>query len=440
MSQADFLQNVRGLRRLVALQSLLRWLVRAIWISLGVFLALQAQASLTGFHVPYALWLAASLAILLVVLAGLLPGRIKTHVLVWKIDRIFGLKQQISTAYQEAHKAHIPSLSEELIDESRAKLDAVRARILRKGWFLERDLVSLCIVLLLAFFTYANSRLVPALPAVVPAVPLEALPQVAGEAEKEDVRQPEPEDQESGGQESLTAKDLAALMEAAQKMGQVLSENPQTSPLGEALQALDMTQAAEQLSQLSEEASSLSDEAQQQLAQAMQEGTQSLEGSNLESLSENLQQTQDALEAGDSTGASGALEQLSKNLQTIMAQMVGEQPSSEQGQPGGSQESASIQAGSAGDNREQGQPEDLTRLNGEGDLLELSSSTPDTAELPGALRPSSNAQQPGGQTTQGQGSATNPTIFDPTRAGIFPYQYRWTWKYVVSRYFQPFEK
>jgi len=435
VSAQNFVEKASRLRLLIGLQTCLRCGLRALWVGLGSGLAAWGLQQLTGWLPdPLAWWL-------LGLGAGLLPlveiffAWPKMHRLVWVLDRRFGMREQISTAWQAAHRVEPGELAGALIADANGLIDQLQARFLRRGWFLGRDLLSLLVVAFLAAGVYLNTR--DSGPAIVmpEAQAVQALPPAAEQVSPAPEPTAAPE-QPAGGslQAALNTQDLMALVAAAQKMGKELSEIPETSQLGEALQQMDMQEAAGQMEELAEKAGDLSEETSQDIADAMETGGEELQASSMKELAGSLQSAQSAFEEGNQQGAAQSMQTLGASLQQLAQQFSQSEASQSSGQAPGD----STAAGEGPDPAQVGAASEFSRIEGGGGELELAEEI-ESADIPGSLKPG-EAQEGGEQVVSGQVDAPDVQQFDPSQAVIVPYEYGWDWKNVVSRYFQPVQE
>jgi hypothetical protein len=228
-------------------------------------------------------------------------------------------------------------------------------------------------------------------------------------------------------QGALTPEQAAAMMEALREMGEQLSGDASTFELGEALQELDLDQAASALENLADQVDDLSDQTQEMLADAMQEGSDQTGESQL---SEDLENAAEALreqageqsgegESSESDGQSGSaedqLDQVAQDLREMGAD--GSTPGMGAGNSGGTM---------------QGQAEPAGRLQGEGDTFELEVENSSASGILTASPP----RQPGSSTASGSLDAVLPGGEEGSRSPIIPNYYLWKWRDVVREYFQ----
>jgi hypothetical protein len=163
-----------------------------------------------------------------------------------------------------------------------------------------------------------------------------------------------------------------------------------------------------------------------------------LAGTNLADVAQSLQDAQTALDQGDPSAAAASLDALVGSLQQLSAQLAQAQQAEDAGQQAGeSSPGGGVTAGDAPAQREQGAAQEFSRLQGAGDVFDLSGA-PETGEIPGSLKPG-EPTVPGeaGSTASGALDAAAPANFEAGQGVIVPYTFGWNWKNVVSRYFQP---
>jgi hypothetical protein len=231
----------------------------------------------------------------------------------------------------------------------------------------------------------------------------------------------------SGG---MTAENLQAMSNALQKIGVPLSGQAETKPLADALQALDLKQAATELQKLANQSDTLSQTAKDQLAQAVQSAAPALDQAGLKGLSADLQASATALK--DPTSASAPLKDtLNKaagDLSSLAAQLTGQ---SAQGQPGNTPGQGAAQ-GLAGEVPQKGNPLAIARLGGEANSFEI----PNGASSPSGIL---TAGAPNGAPVGTASGALDLSAAggDTVTSLLEPYYYPWKYQNVVSSYFQP---
>jgi hypothetical protein len=460
-------RQLEELHHLVWAQRGLRLGLRTVWLGLtGIFLGWALHA-LWGWLPNPAAWFLIGLAFALVPavpLFGLVldslrrsPPGASTSRWVWRLDRRLGFKEQISTAWGIVQKRENGRMNEALVRDVLGILSQVRRRVWKHGWFLERDLVSASIVLLLCGIMVTSLLLRPAAdipfdapaldpfasaplpqdqppsdrpPAAPPPAGDEALPPEtdpsAGDGQPGNAPQGggQPEANPSGengggaalGSQSGSAPNTPvdpATAEALRRLGSELSEQAGTYGLGQALEQLDLDAAAGALEDLNDNLDDLSPESRENLAEAMQEAAEALENTGEQPLSDDLRDAADSL-AGPGQQANEALDQVAGDLRQLSGEMG----------------SAEMAGGGTGEGS--GSAEPLPRLQGEGSDLELPL---DDSSQSGLLSPA--PQETGGDATaSGSLDSAYQAGDDEAASPLLPNSYLWKWRDVVGKYFQ----
>ncbi|GAB4581306.1 MAG: hypothetical protein Fur0022_40530 [Anaerolineales bacterium] len=430
------------LRTLLLAQRTVRLLVRAAWTGLAGYLIGWGINDLYGTLPNAQTWttLGGFLALpSIVTIFYTLP----MSRLVWNLDRRFALREQLSTAWQTSQHPAQTRLSTLLLADAAALLPAQRARILRRGWFLSRDLLSLLVVLGLFFtvstFTEANTPYPP-----ISQHPPLALPPLAEAPTYQDIfpsgipglTQPPNTPAPS---EPLSPDEATDLDDILSELGENLSENPETAPAGEALQQGDLAEAAAELERLADELDNLPAEARENAEDALRNAAQQAEQAGAEDLANALQEAADGMEAPESNNlqAAEALDHLADEFRQLEDQFAalgqaGDQEPTQDSQTPPQEGAGGSSAGTGSEN--EGQPEPLERLEGEGQTVEIEGD-----ETPSGLLTPGEASGP--PTTDGSGpiiaSGGGSGKTDPIQSILVPYNFSWRWRDVVSKYFSP---
>lgn len=449
---------------LVWLQRAVRLLIRAAWTGAAGYLVGWGLHSLWGWLPDPRIWLVGGSALGAFSLVGVFLPWPRLSRLAWALDRRLGLREQASTAWQVAQAEATGQVAGLLVEDAVTFLPRVRARIARRGWFLARDLEASVIVALLLGAVFWGSvpslsrvretrgALLPPLgedpsasevfPSGIPGLESATTPdsQAGGQGEGE------PGEQPGGGE--VDPSHLRAVASALSKMGESLSQQAVTYELGQALQQEDLEGAAQALENLADQLDSLSDATQEQLAEAMQSGSNRLEEIDEQPLSEDLQAAADALRGEDSAAAGEQMDELASSLRTLAQQAgglgddslsgKGNEADQEQAEGSGSGAGAGAGAGLGTGERETGEAEPLPRLQGEGEILELSDSELDSGEdQSGLLRPGTPSDEGGMFTARGTHDVVEAGDASLISSVLTPYHYSWRWRDVVSAYFSP---
>lgn len=431
------------LQALAALQRGLRLGLRALWLGLGGLLIAWGVNSLWGWLPERRTWalLALGMALLplLAYALSLLPLlRSRRAFWVWAFDRRLGLQEQVSTAFELARGGRRAggSLSEALLAEVLESLPQVRERMLRRGWFLERDLVAALLVLLLALMAYSStwlrsyadqigamsadisqpSGMLPssaALPPPPAAAPQGEDPSGQGEqgAGQQDQGQPGGDQGEPQPPEGL---DGEALSRALEQLGQELSGQAPTYDLGQELQQGDLEGAASEMEDLADRVDELSPQTRQELAEALENAAGEVEAAGDPQMAQDMREAAEALRAdpqNGETGAGEALDQLAEDLRGQAGSQAGT----------GSGDNGSGQSGSA---------EPAERLQGQGGDLELPL---EDSSQSGLLSPA--PQGAAGEDVVGGSQDSSAGASGQYGSPLVPNSFLWKWRDIISSYF-----
>lgn len=457
----------------------LRLGLRSLWLLLTGVLFGWGANTLWGWLPDSRTWLFLGLALGLLPLVGFVASLRRQSQWVWLLDRRLRLDEQVSTAWEVAEKRQPSLVARLLVADVIQLVPRLRGRMLQKGWFLERDLVALMIVMSLGLLVLLSTLIKPySAPLSEPALAA-ALPQISDEPRAEEVLEGQAQDQEGaqsdapgannpstegqerfpkqapqpGSGESETGQpgsgqadsgqsesgqpgpdrasqdsgNSAALQEALGKLGTQLKDQAANNELGLALEDMDLEGAARELEGLAEQLEGLSPETKDQLAQALEESAGDVDAAGQPGLAQDMSSAAGALEqqSRDSSrsteSARQGLDQLARDLRDLGQEMQAAQ------NPG--QASGAGPGGSGGT----GSPEPAARLQGEGGNMELPLEGP--ADPSGLLSPAPpGAAGPG--TASGSLDATQGSSEGVVDSFIVPNHFLWKWRDVVSSYFQ----
>jgi hypothetical protein len=468
-------QEIKALFALDRLQHSVVLILRAAWMGLAgtllgwVFHALTARLPdpLTWISIGFALALIPISGILMAlypVLSDLAPPRRWIEAL----DRRLGRRQQFSTAWEIAQADQTsPSavasgpVTDLLVQETLAMIPEARSQVLAGGWVRKLDVAAAVVAGLLScallFF------LVSAPPSSETASPRFPVPQTAphqpgnqpnapgagqsDEAGSEDEGGPGESEGEAGtdpggsgqgagegdpagtgepgsGPAQEAGMDTAAAANALRELGQNLSRQAGTYDLGQALENLQLDQAAEDLQALGEEIKELSPESRENLAQAMEEAARDLAEANAPAQSENMQEAADSVQPGTndpSTNSPGeALGDVADDLRQMQEAL---QASQGDGAGAGAGQGSSANAGQA---------EPVERLRGENGQMQLPLGD---IEDTGLLSPAA-PDAPGEGTASGSLDSGLAQDLPTGQSPLLPSSFLWKWRDVVSQYFQ----
>ncbi len=440
-----FTRSLSSLRSLVFIQRNARLLVRALWTGLAGYLIAWGVNSMWGLVSAPWQQLAAGFGFALPSLYAMfrpLPaGR-----LAWRLDRLFGLKEQITTAWQtvglrpEKH-GQVDAL---LLEDAARLLPAQRERVLRRGWYLGRDAESLAVVLLLAaavfLFGLFSSQL------SLPDAQTQDLPPLSQPPSASDVfpsgipgqGQTSPGSGENtpaspGG--GLTPDEIGAIDQILTDLGRSLGAYPETREAGESLQAGDLESAAGGLERIADNLDLLPPEALENLQQALEKAASRAAEAGQQDLAEDLASAAQALQGTepDLPAGADALDQIAEALRELAASLASGSPGDPTtADPGASDAGGAAQgtAGAGSGSGTQGEPEPLVRLEEEGGELPLEGGIePGGLLVPGSTPGDLVAAGAAGAGTGSSGSTA------PVNSVLTPYSLDWRWRNVVSQYF-----
>lgn len=425
---------------LLWLQRAIRLSLRAAWLLAGGILAGWGIHRLWGWQPEPGYWLLlgavpAGLSLLAIVLPLPQPGRVA-----WRLDRLYGFDEQVSTAWQirQQPQNEIASL---LAADAAALLPRVRRRLLWRGWYLLGDLVSVLIIgVLCALALGPSSTAAPAEPlqAEQARLPLAGRDATAGEVFPGGIPGLPPQDvggspaalgqgnsdniSTSGGEGTRSEAGDAILRE----LGGALAQEAATYATGQALQEGNLAAAATQMELMGDQLESLDPEAQRAAGEEMTRAGEELASAGSASeqqLAESLQELGQSMVQGEAPpqeqldAVAASLRELA-DLPIVAASTTG---------TGGNGDGA----GTGGASTALGDPQPLERLTGEGETLPVET---------GAAGEGVMLQgEPGEQGEQAVGGAVDRTAGSTTtgRGVLAPYQFPWRWRHVVADYFTP---
>lgn len=442
MTNADTLDTrLEELQYLAVLQRGLRTVLRAFWLGASGVLLGWSVNTLWGWLPGMWTWVMVGLIFGLTPVAAFLISLTSRSQWLWLVDRRLGLQEQFSTVWDVIQNGERGQVSEALIADVLAILPQVKQRMLKYGWFLERDLVAALIVLLLSILVLASGLIRP-FPDFITSDPAAFIPPVeefqpsGAEPDRQQPAQPEQQNEQPGdqgiaplegdqpggeqpGSDSLLPEelDLDALADALSQMGADLSNQAATHELGQALQQLDLEGAAGALENLADQLDQLSPETREKTSEAMREAAGDVEAAGDEALAQDLRDAADALQGGNPDAAGDALDQLAQDLRELAESM--------QGEAGG----AGTGDGSSG---QTGSPEPATRLPGEGGDMALPLEDPSQPGILSPAPPDANGEG----TLGGAQDSTLSGGDDVIQSPLVPNSFLWRWRNVVSEYFR----
>jgi hypothetical protein len=376
--QLDRLARDRWARRGV------RMLLRAAWIGLSIWCVGLGVRLLFDWNLPFE-WIAiASLVSVAIGAALTLRPRMRANEVARRLDKRFGLNEQLATALELSKSGEAQGVGAYLNEQSRRTLAQVRRYI---GGQRRMPWPELLAMLALAFVIGGMLVMLGINPLNLNRGAL-PLPPLVGPTDNRPPDEPftPPAGSEPGPGPGETFVPGPGDQQAIAAIADALRDQSVTRPAAEALDSGDLGGAAQQLRELADQAEQLSPEAREQLAEALRDAASEIAPNNPQ-LAEQLNQSADNLQQGGQQAADG-LEQLAETLEQMGSQgQGGDQQGQGQGQQGqgqteGGQEgqgSGGAGQGLAGEQREQR----TDRLNVDGVPMELESDGPGNSPTEG---------------------------------------------------------
>jgi hypothetical protein len=422
--QLDRLARDRWARRGV------RTLLRAAWIGLSIWCIGLGARLLFSWDLPLE-WIGiASLGCLAVGAALILRPRMRPQEVARRLDRRFGLHEQLSTALELGadEQRGVPAY---LSEQSRRTIVQVRRFVNSKQRLPWPELITLLALALVIFGMLVLLGIGPlnlgrgALP----------LPPLVGPLDSRPPDEPfnPPAGQQPGPGPGETLVPGPGDQQVISALAEALRDQSVTRPAAEALDSGDLAGAAQQLRELADQAEQLSPAARQDLAEALREAASQIAQDNPEA-AQQLSESADGIEQGGAPAAE-ALEQLAEAVEQL-GQQAG-QPGEQQGQGQGQGQSEGGQEGQgsggagqglAGEQREQR----ADRLNIDGVPLELESDGPGDTPTEGDAE-GGNAASGNGGFVQGSSNPDSGLV----QAGDDPLSIPADLRDVVQDYFTP---
>ncbi len=443
--------SIRRIRSLVITQRTTRLLVRAVWTGIAGYLIAESLGSLTDFQVHTNTSILIGIIFALPSLfAAIRP--LPVNRLVWRMDRLLGLREQTTTAWRlTAKKETLNLIEDRLVEDVERFLPGTRARISKHGWYLRQDLQALVIVSLMLStgvlfqqigtaipFTDAEPTTLPALdqppsfesifPSGIPGL-TEAAPISSGS---------NPGDPAGGP----SNEEVGEINNILTDLGEALSEHPETADIGGALENGDLEGAAAAIERTADSVDLLPEDARQNMQRALEQAAAQAQEAGQQDLADDLSRAAQSLQNVDPNNplTADALDQLADELRAL-GETFGAMgsPGQEDGftTPGSEPQvgSAGGESGSGSGSGVHGLAEPLTRIEGEGQEFTIEGGDIPSGLLQPGNAPGTNVTIDGGTvgiTGSGETGSTG-TI----NSILFPYSYSWRWRDVVSEYFSP---
>lgn len=426
---------------LVWLQRAVRLFLRAAWLLAGGMLAGWGMHRLWGWLPDPGYWLLlgampAGLSLLAIALPLPHPAR-----LAWRLDRLYGLGEQLSTAWQVRQQPENEVVSLLAVDAA-ALLPRIRRRLLWRGWHLLGEVVSILIIALL----YALA-LGPPL-ATTPAEPLQIerarLPMAGRDATAEEVfpggipglaplaAGGSPAATGEGNPDNVSTSNAGEGMRSAagdailRELGGALAQEAATYATGQALQDGDLAMAATQMELMGDQLETLDPETQRAAGEEMARAGEELfaAGSGSEQqLAESLQELGQSM-AQDEAPPQEQLDAVAADLRELAGLPIAATPTT-------ATEGNADGAGVGGASTALGDPQPLERLTGEGGTLPVEAGASGAGVMLQGEPDKRGEQTIGGAVNRTAGGNITP-------GGVLtPYRFPWRWRHVVADYFTP---
>ncbi|HMQ30334.1 MAG TPA: hypothetical protein PKD53_06370 [Chloroflexaceae bacterium] len=385
--QLDRLASDRWARRGV------RILLRASVLALSLVCVAVGMHLLAGWPLRWTWIASAALGCIAMGAVLVLRPRMGSGEVARRLDRRFGLNEQLTTALEAGPQAE--GVGAYLHEQSRRTLAQIRRQVAARQRFPWSDLGLVAALALLLLGLLLLAGVGPGLPdiAAEPLPPLAAAPSPE-EQFPEEPFQPPPGSQPGPGPGTALVP-APADAAAAAALADALRGQSVTRPAAEALDRGDPGGAAESLRELAGQSGGLSDQARAELAQALREAADQIAPNN-PGLAEEIRES-----AAGVAPTGGSPAEAIDNLADAVEQLgQGQQPGDGQGQgqgDGQGQSQGQGQGGGAGLGTLPGQQREGSgeRLGVDGVPLELESDGPGNTPTGG---------EPGGQAAQGGGS------------------------------------
>lgn len=442
-------------------QRALRLVIRIIWTGMAGYLIGWGINSIWGWLPDHRMWIALGITFASVSLIGIILPLPRLTRITWQLDRRFSLGEQVSTAWQASQRPDNSSIAGLLVIDTIKLMPDIFKRVIFRGWFIGRDIISLLIVLILFWLVFWNDFTVT--PLELPEAQAELLPALGEDPSSGDIfpsgipglHPEESPTTDMSGQpisgdendnllsgESDFAGDGGNLEGPLKELGERLSQQAVSYEVGQALQHGDFDQAADDIETLSDQVGQLSEESKQELAEAMEEASNDIDQSSgdiQEPLARNLAAASTALAAGSDSGAQKEMDQVASELRDLSkakASQIAGQTIPEGVETEGMEEGlgqGGSEGGTSAGAREIGKAESFTRLAGEGETLELG----EVSDQAGLLKPGMDLRNRGTDITRGSLGSNTPGDSKVIDSILTPYYFSWEWRYVVTSYFTP---
>jgi hypothetical protein len=451
MPTPSFKRNLFLLCLLLWCQRGLRLLLRAAWTGTAAFI-IGWNVSVQSDRLPD---FRASLLFAGIVasfsLAGIFAPWPRLHRLAWRLDRHYGFQEQVSAAWQVIRGRTPGEIAWLLVADAATLLPKARNRILWRGWFLFRELLSAAVVLLLFWLLFGQELAVT--PPAFRQVEVANLPALGNDPTADDLfpfgipgLEPVPTERssnagsqagdsgsgENGGASQADREGSGTLSpevaSALQQLGKELNRHAVGYDAGDALQKGDLEGAAQALELMADQVDKLSETTQNELADAFREAGEQMDGGTTpaeEALAQSLQKAADSLDGGQKLQARDDIDQIAADLRELDRQVAQDM--------GGGEGVGGSQPGASPGSRERGAAESFERLQGEGETLQLGDESEESAGILTSGKEEQNGQgAAGGAVTTLQSGDQEVVV-----TMLVPYIFQTRWRDVVATYFTP---
>lgn len=429
-----------------------RMMLRAVWCGLSVWCLGLGAHLLFGWPLRFETLVALALGCVVIGALLLLRPRMSPHDAARRLDRRFGLNNQLATALEVDGRGAPEGIAVHLLDQSFRTVGRIRRYVNHHqrfpwselGIVLALAVIGIGLLLMIGLDTL---RLQPA-EAVLP--PLAGVEDPAQEFPPEPFTPPQSAEQAvppEGGEQAQsdpaanagTPQQAARQAAALAELADALRDQSVTRPVAEALDQGDTAAAAQELRRLADQAGQLSQATREDLADALRDAAARIEP-EAPDLAEQLRRNADGLQQGGQSAAQAfdelaqMMEQLGGQGQSAQGQSDQVQDQAEQAQSDQGQQGQGGGAGNTalpGEQREQAQPAE--RLGVEGVPLELESEGDGRSPADGDAAEERAAGTGSGSFEVGEGTPDSTKV----QTGEDPLRIPADLRDVVQEYFSP---
>lgn len=301
MTAIKYLQETQRLYKTVLVQRGMKLILRSAWLGGAAYILCWGVNSFWGWLPNQRAWIFIALAISLITLGTIFFSPVTKKTFVWRLDRLFNTKEQLSTAYEQAlagGEQNDEILTERLENllwaDAASQIPSIRRRIIDKGWSLKGEVESGLIVLILLLIIYLVS--ITSITTIMPQTLVDLLPIPIADPVASDIfpsgfpgdtsevaNATVPNFEASIEQEGLNGKSqLGSAIEIFAALGDRLTEEASTRELGIALQKQEFGHAASEFDVLAENVDLLSGETKTKFSEALLQTYEELDEINHE--------------------------------------------------------------------------------------------------------------------------------------------------------------